>query len=343
VRLSLDLGVQHALHSELRDARRRYAASAAAGIILDVRSGEVLAASSLPDFDPHRPATAQAPEVFNRLTGGTFELGSIFKVFTAALALEQGATLATTYDTTTPLVEAGRTIRDHHAAPWPLTLQEIFVRSSNVGAARIALSAGGKRLRALLARIGATGALSTEAGTVAAVQFPETWKRVHTMTAAYGHGIAVAPLQFAVAAASLVNGGRELQPTFLAVKPDMPKPVYAAVVKPRTSKLITKLMRLNVTSRRGTGRAAAAKGYRVGGKTGTAELASAGGYRKNAVISSFVATFPTDAPRYLSLVVIFEPQRTKATRGRITASVTAAPVTGRLIARIAPLLNVLPR
>ena len=343
VRLSLDLGVQFALHSELSAARERFSATAAAGVVLDVRTGEILAASSLPDFDPHRPATALAPEALDRLSAGTFELGSIFKVFTAALALERGATLATVYDTATPLIEGGRTIRDHHPASRPLSLKEIFVRSSNVGAARIALAAGGRRLRSLWARIGAIGALSTEAGQVSAPQMPENWKRIHTTTAAYGHGIAVAPLQFAVAAASLVNGGRELQPTYLAVRSDMARPVYATVVTPRTSDLITKLMRHNVTSRNGTGRAAAVKGYRVGGKTGTAELASASGYRKNAVISSFVATFPTDAPQFLSLVVIFEPKRKKATGGRISASATAAPTTGRLIARIAPMLNVLPR
>ncbi|MEW5964271.1 MAG: penicillin-binding protein 2 [Pseudomonadota bacterium] len=338
---ALDTGVQHALESELSDAVMRHAAKGAAGLVLDVDTGEVIATASLPTVDPADPTAAQSPAKLDRIAGGSYELGSIFKTFTVAMALEEGGVgLDTMVDTTAPL-EVGRfRIDDLHPAGRPLTVAEVFVRSSNVGAAQLALAAGPERQRRFLERLGLTRPMSTDVGPVAPPQVPARWDRAETITISYGHGIAVAPLQLAAAAAALVNGGYEVAPTYLKRAP-VAASERKRVVSAETSARIRELMRRNVAEPGGTGRRAAAEGYRVGGKTGTAELAVAGGYDKRAVLSSFLAAFPIDAPRYLTLVLLFEPKPAPETGG-VTGGLTAAPVTSRVVSRIAPLLGVLP-
>lgn len=338
---ALDTGVQHALESELSDAVMRHAAKGAAGLVLDVDTGEVIATASLPTVDPADPTAAQSPAKLDRIAGGSYELGSIFKTFTVAMALEEGGVgLDTMVDTTTPL-EVGRfRIDDLHPAGRPLTVAEVFVRSSNIGAAQLALAAGPERQRRFLERLGLTRPMSTDVGPVAPPQVPARWDRAETITISYGHGIAVAPLQLAAAAAALVNGGYEVAPTYLKRAP-VAASERKRVVSAETSARIRELMRRNVAEPGGTGRRAAAEGYRVGGKTGTAELAVAGGYDKRAVLSSFLAAFPIDAPRYLTLVLLFEPKPAPETGG-VTGGLTAAPVTSRVVSRIAPLLGVLP-
>lgn len=349
--LSLDLGVQHDLHAVLSDALKRYRAKAASGVVLDVKTGEIVAAVSLPDVDPARPAQAIDPKRRDRLAGGTYELGSVFKAFTIAMALDSGAaTLSKTYDVTRPLLLGRKLLTEHHAPNRPISVREVFIYSSNVGAAMMGQEAGPQRQRAFLARMGLLSPMRTEAGPVAKPSLPRRWSKVATATISYGHGLAVSPLQFATAAAALVNGGIRIKASFL---PTIPKdkaggPMGDAapssrVLSAATSASLRQIMRLNVTSRHGTGRRAASPGYRVGGKTGTAEIASKNGYAKKSVVSSFLAAFPMDAPRYLTLVSIFQPKGTTGQPGRITASVNAAPATARLVRRIAPLLAVYPR
>jgi cell division protein FtsI (penicillin-binding protein 3) len=217
----------------------------------------------------------------------------------------------------------------------------VFLYSSNVGAGMLALQAGTERQRDFLAKLGLLEPMHTEAGNVARPQLPESWGRAETITIAYGHGLAVAPLQFAAAAAAVVNGGERLTPTLL-LRPEAP-PKAERIVSEATSASLRELMRLGVTHKAGTGRRAEAEGYGVGGKTGTAEMPGRGGYREKSVISSFLGAFPMEAPRYVTLVMLFEPHGTGETRGRITAGVNAAPVTARIVERIAPLLGVLPR
>ncbi|MEZ5908433.1 MAG: penicillin-binding protein 2 [Hyphomicrobiaceae bacterium] len=343
LRLSIDLGVQFAVRAELGDALRRYKADAAAALVLDIDSGEILAASSLPDFDPNRPADRDPRRDLDRLTAGTYELGSIMKLVTVARHLASGGSLDRRYDTAKAIKEGRFTITDPHPADRPLSVREIFVRSSNVGAALLALEAGPQQQRDFLTRSGVLARVQLETGKVAAPQVPARWERIETITIGYGHGIAVAPMQFAAAAAALLNGGRSVQPTWLKRSGDARPAQGPPVIPPAASARLLEIMRLNVTSASGTGRRADAPGYEVGGKTGTAELAVAKGYSKSRVISSFLAVFPASRPRYLVLTMIFEPKPTPETASRITASVNAAPVTGRLIGRIAPLLGVLPR
>ena len=341
VRLSLDLGVQHSVTEELRRAMTRYTATAAAGLVLDIHTGGIVAAVSLPSVDSNRPAEALDPARPDRLQGGVFELGSIFKMLTIAMALDDGrATLDTTYDVTRP-IEIGRfTIKDQHPSSVPFSVRDIFLHSSNVGAGLMALESGTERQLLFLARLGLTEPIRTETGPVAPPLLPQRWDRIETVTISYGHGLAVAPMQFAAAAAVLLNGGRRVTPTYLAVENSKPG---EAVVSPATSAAIAEVMRLNVTAQAGTGRRAEVAGYRVGGKTGTAEMPGADGYRRRAVIASFIGALPMDQPRYLTLVTLFEPQPNEETRGQITAAVNAAPVTARIVTRIAPILGVLPR
>ncbi len=349
VRLSLDLGVQHSVADELQSAMTRYAATAAAGLVLDIRNGEIVAAVSLPSVDPNRPAEALDPARPERLQGGVFELGSIFKLLTVAMALEDGrATLDKIYDVTKPL-EIGRfTIKDAHPSPSPLSVRDIFLHSSNVGAGLMALEGGTERQLMFLARMGLTEPMRIETGTVAPPLLPKRWDRIETVTISYGHGLAVAPLQFAAVAAALLNGGHRVTPTYIATGNEVGsattrEALREAILAPATSAAIREIMRLNVTSKNGTGHRADVTGYRVGGKTGTAEMPGENGYQRRSVIASFAGALPMDEPRYLTLVTLFEPQPTAETRGQITAAVNAAPVTARIITRIAPILGILPR
>ncbi|MFM9845730.1 MAG: peptidoglycan D,D-transpeptidase FtsI family protein [Hyphomicrobiaceae bacterium] len=340
VGLSIDLGVQQALASELKEALTRYQASGAAGLVMDVTTGELVAAVSLPELDPEKPVEAQADGRLDRLSTGVYELGSIFKILTVAMALdEKTATLDKVYDVREPLKFGQHTINDLHPLGRPLSMRDVFIHSSNVGAGMIALEAGSARQIGFLSRFGLLSGARTEVGPVAAPIVPKRWGEIETVTIAYGHGLATTPVHFSAAVAALVNGGTHVTPTALARRKDV---AHARLVSAQTSASIRDLLRLNVTSPHGTGRRAEVAGYRVGGKTGTAEMPGKGGYQRKAVISSFVAAFPMDAPRFLTFVSLFEPRASEETKGQITAGLNAAPLTGRLIARVAPLLDVLP-
>jgi cell division protein FtsI (penicillin-binding protein 3) len=341
VRLSLDLGAQHSLEDELRLAMSRYQAKAAAGLVMDIETGELLASASLPGLDPSFPLEARDPDRVDRIQGGTYELGSIFKTFTIAMALENGKTVDTMVDVTQPLTAGRFTITDTHPSGKPLSVADVFIHSSNVGAGMLALMAGQERQHEFFDKLGLLETQRTEAGPVAPPQVPQRVGRAEQITLSYGHGIAVAPLQVAVAAASLLNGGERVTPTFLR-RADGAASGRPRVVGAATSKIMCELFRRNVTDAHGTGKRADVPGYRVGGKTGTAELPGRGGYSEKAVISSFLAAFPMDAPKYLVLVSLFEPKGTAETKGEILAGLNAAPTAGRVIARIAPMLGVVP-
>lgn len=341
VRLSVDLSVQHAVHAELVGAMKRYKAKAAAGLVLDVHSGEIVALASLPDYDPNRRRQALDKNRFNRVTSGVYEMGSVFKVFTTAGALDSGVTsLDKGYDATHPLRVASFTINDFHAKRRWLSVPEIFIYSSNIGSAKMALDMGRKRHKEFLARLGLLGRMETEMGPTALPIVPKNWTRLNTITIAFGHGVSVTPLQLASAAATLVNGGHKIAPTFLARSREEARIQSKRVIKLQTSDLMRYLLRLNV--QKGSGRRADIAGYRVGGKTGTAEKVVNGRYSRTAVMTSFLGMFPMDAPEYLVLVVLDEPQRVAETNGQATAGLNAAPTAGRIVERIGPMLGVTP-
>jgi len=341
VELSIDLGVQHALREELTAAMQRYRASAAAAMVMDVETGEILAMSSLPDFDPNHRSQALDKARYNRLLTGVFELGSIFKLFTIAAGLDLGvAGISGGYDASQPLRVASFTINDFHGKGRWLSIPEIFIYSSNIGSAKLALDIGVPRHKKFLKKMGFLDRIDTELGETAQPLVPADWQKLTTMTIAYGHGLSVTPLHAVTAAASVVNGGFAVEPTFLK-QPAGAKPQQERILKASTSRHMRKLLRLNVL--KGSGRRAKAQGFRVGGKTGTAEKVMNGRYAKNRLLTSFLSVFPADEPKYVVLVMLDEPHGTEETKGKATAGLNAAPTTGRIIQRIAGLLGVAPK
>ncbi len=343
-RLSLDVRVQHALTSEIQKAVDLFRAKAGAGVVLDINTAEVLAMASLPDFNPNDPKQAQEQIRMNRVTGAVYELGSVIKAVTFAMALDAGVTtLKGRYDARYPLVIGSARIHDFHAQKRILTVTEVFLHSSNIGAARMALDVGLKGHQAFLRKVGLFDRMITELPEAAAPLLPKRWSKLATVTAAFGHGFAVQPLQGAAVTASLLNGGRLIRPTFLKRERDAVDGFAKQVIKPETSETMRYLFRLN--AQKGTARKAAAEapGYRVGGKTGTAEKVIRGRYSKNHRLTSFIGAFPMDDPKYVVLVMLDEPQALKATYGYATSGWNAVPTAGKVIARIAPILGVQPR
>ena len=342
VSISLDLGVQHVLREELGRAIATYQAKAASGIVVDVHSGEVVALVSLPDFDPHRREQALDKDRQDRINFGVYEMGSVFKVFTIAGVLDLGlASMRSSYDASSPIHYASFTISDFHGKNRRLSVPEVFIYSSNIGAAKMALHMGVDRHRAFLKKLGLMSRIPTELGESAMPIVPPHWQKLNTMTIAFGHGLSVTPLQLAAASLPLVNGGIAVTPTFLPRSREEGMSGGERVLKAQTSASILKMMRLNVL--KGTAKRAEAEGYRMGGKTGTAEKVVGGRYSRSALMTSFLAAFPTDAPEYFLLVMLDEPQRVAASNNQATAGVNAAPTAGKIVARIAPILGVAPR
>lgn len=338
--MSLDIRVQYALTDELEAAMSAHQAIGAAGLVMDVNTGEIVALASLPDYDPNDIRGAGGIERFNRATQGVYELGSTFKTFTFAAALDQGvATLNDGYDATKPLRVARFIINDDHPKARFLNLPEIFAYSSNIGTAQMALDLGGERQQEFLRDLGMLEPASLELTEVGSPLYPATWRKSSIMTISYGHGIAVSPVQLASGIAAMVNGGR-LIPATLATH-DNGWREGRQVISPATSRKIRQLLRLAVT--KGTGGRADAVGYRVGGKTGTAEKAVAGGYDRKALISSFIGVFPMDDPQYVVFALLDEPRGTKETFGYRAGGWVAAPVVKNVILRTAPLLGVAPK
>ncbi len=341
VRLSVDLRVQHVVRDELVKAMERYRAIAAAGIVLDAKTGEVVAMSSLPDYDPNDRSEALEKDRLNRATGGVFEMGSVFKAFTTAMALDSGAvTINDSFDATRPLRAAGRTITDFHGKNRILSVPEIFIYSSNIGTAKMMLATGVARQKEFMERLHLTKRLQTELPENAAPLLPPKWNELAAMTISFGHGLSVTPMQTAVAAAAMVNGGSLLPPTFVPRTPEEVKTLKKQVISPEVSRMMRYLFRLNVLS--GSGRRADVPGYTVGGKTGTAEKIENGVYVSNKRRNSFLSAFPMDDPRYVVLVVLDEPKSEREGIGA-TAGLNTAPTTGAIIRRAAPMLGVMPR
>jgi cell division protein FtsI (penicillin-binding protein 3) len=336
--LSLDTRVQYALEEEVESAMETYSAVGAAGLVMDAYTGEVVAMTSLPNFDPHRPGQAPADARFNRSTLGVYEMGSVFKLFNTAIALETGtSTLNSVYDATEPLAIGGFRIRDYHAENRWLTLPEILVHSSNIGSARMAMAFGGENQRKYLKKLGMLDKPQIELPEVGGPLVPNPWREINTMTISFGHGLAVTPLQVVSGISTLVNGGIRRPATIL--KQDG-APAGERVFSQKTSDLMRRLMRLVVTD--GSGKKAEVAGYFLGGKTGTSEKLVNGRYVKNARMSTFVAAFPMQDPKYVVLVTLDEPKGTKETYGFATAGWVSAPAVGKVVTRIAPLLGIEP-
>ncbi|MEW6644035.1 MAG: penicillin-binding protein 2 [Pseudomonadota bacterium] len=342
VELAVDLRVEHALRDELIKAKDKFHAKAASGIVSNVRTGEIVAMVSLPDFDPNNPKEANDPDRINRLTTGVYEMGSTFKAFTLAMALDSGKiSLNSMWDARGNLHYGKFTIHDSHPLGRAINTKEVFTYSSNIGAARIALSQGVEAHKAFLTKMGQLQRLRTELPESAAPLVPRRWGELNTVTISFGQGLSVAPLQAVMGINALVNGGYLIPPTFLKRSEEEAATLARRVVKTETSDKMRYLMRLNAEV--GTAKTADVKGYYVGGKTGTSEKVINGRYAKKRVLNSFTAIMPADNPHYQILVMIDEPQALPETHGFITSGWNAVPTGGKVIARIAPLLGMEPR
>ncbi|GHB31398.1 peptidoglycan glycosyltransferase [Pseudovibrio japonicus] len=340
VALSVDLRVQHAVRDELRRSMEYYQAKAAMGVVLKVDTGEVIAMTSLPDFDPNNRQQALEKKRMNRVTGGVFEMGSIFKGITIAMALDSGKVkLEDGFDATKPIRVSGRTINDYYGKHRVLTVPEVFVYSSNIGTIKIMQKAGIEEQKKFLERLGLTEKLHTEMPGVAKPLLPPKWNELAAMTISFGHGLGITPLQMAVAGATLVNGGKYLEPTFLPRSQEEADKLAKQVIKPETSEILRYLNRENV--KRGSGRRAAVAGYDVGGKTGTAQKVVNGRYIEGLYLNSFMSAFPISNPQYLVLILLDEPQKVEG-QHFATAGWNAVPTTASVIRRIAPMLGVVP-
>jgi len=341
VALSIDVRVQGALEDELRKGMLATNAIGAAGIVLDADTGEVMAMASLPEFDPNTAGASGAENVFNRVTNGVYELGSTFKPITIAAAIDAGVVrdLSKVWDAT-PVQVGKRSLKDLKPKGAGLNVPQALVYSSNTVTARVADELGADRLRATLVDLGMDQRPFIELPARGKPLFPRgNWARITNMTVSYGHGLAVTPLHLASAYAAMVNGGIWRPATLMKLDPkDVPR--GRRVFKESTSSRMRQMLRM--ISMYGTGRSANAAGYRVGGKTGSAEKNSGGVYNKTSLVSSFAAAFPLDRPRYVVVVVMDEPRGTAASSFQRTAAYTAAPVVGKLVPRIGPMLDVLP-
>lgn len=338
--LSIDVRVQHVLEHELSQSMKKFRAIGAAGLVMDVNTGEIVAMSSLPSFDPNQPGSIPQDLRFNRTTLGVYEMGSTFKIFTTAMALDAGTvTLRGGYDATKPIRIARFTIKDYHAKKRWLSVPEIFMYSSNIGTVKMALDVGISGHRKFLSKIGMMKSVAVELSETGAPLSPNRWREINSMTISFGHGLAVSPLHLVAGVSAMVNGGIYRTPTL--VRRDRGETVPGKrVITEETSLKMRRLMRLVVEQ--GTGRKASAPGYLVGGKTGTAEKVSGRGYKKKALISSFVAAFPMNEPRYVVLAMLDEAKGTKETFGYATGGWVAAPVVGAVVRRIAPVLGLRP-
>ncbi|MDB5393843.1 MAG: ftsI [Rhodospirillales bacterium] len=348
LRLSIDIRLQHMLHREVAAQVEEFHAMGGGGLIMDTHTGEILAMVSLPDFDPEQPGAEPKPAPgepdphFNRMTLGVYEMGSIFKVFNTALALDSGKVKLTDYFDAWHPIKIGRfTIHDFKGDELPgySSVAKIFEISSNIGSAQMVKQVGPEAQEQFMDKLGLTKKMSLEVPEVGTPGIPRPWRPINMLTIAFGHGISVTPVQLVSAICAVANGGI-LRPATLIQRPDGAVPQGVRVISEETSDTMRRLMRLVVTG--GTAKQFGnVPGYLVGGKTGTAEKIMLGSYAKrHANLSSFVGVFPMTDPRYAVFVTIDEPHGNKKSAGFETGGWVAAPAVARVISSMGPLLGV---
>ena len=336
--LSVDMRVQYAVADELQKGMERFEALSNAGVVLNIKTGEIISMVSLPNFDPNDPGATLPETRFNHASMSTYDLGSVFKPLTMAMALEdEVSTLTELYPVQKPFKVRNKFIRDDHPSKVPLAMPQILAESSNRGTAMLALKIGGEQQRKYLKDLGLMDRVPFELSESAKPQIQDRWIDLTTVTVSYGHGIAVTPLSLAAAIGATLNDGLYVTPTLM--RRDAAHPITTRrVFSSKTSKTTRDMMRYVATH--GTGKKARVKGYGVMGKTGTAEKPSVGGYDQKRLVTSFVAAFPYEDPTYVVMITYDEPKAVEGTHGWATAGWNAAPTAGAVIERIAPMLGV---
>ncbi|QPB21857.1 penicillin-binding protein 2 [Rhizobium sp. 007] len=340
VKLSIDLRVQNIVRDVVINAVTNYEAKGAGAVVLNIHTGEVLGMASAPDFDPNNPEEGAKEGWLNRMSNGTFEMGSTFKTFSTAMALDSGkVSINDSFDASRPIRIGGFTINDFHGQRRWLTVPEIFEYSSNIGTAKMIDIVGMDLQKDYLTRFGLLTKMRTELPEVKMPSQPKVWKKINSITISFGHGVSTTPLQTAVAGAALVNGGKLIEPTFLPRTRDQADETAEVVVKKSTSDEIRYLFKLN--GLKGSGRNADVPGFNVGGKTGTADKVVNGRYANDLNFNAFIAAFPIDSPQYVVLTFCDEPHNGE--KGQNIAAYTAAPMVKNIIRRAAPILGIEPQ
>jgi cell division protein FtsI (penicillin-binding protein 3) len=348
VNLSIDLRVQHVLYQQLSDSLVRYKAIAAAGAMMDIKTGEIIGMVSLPDYDPNNPQSAfedfmgKKNQRFNRVTSGIYELGSTFKTVTMAAALDSGKVKITdTFDARYGVRFGRFTIDDFHGKHRVLTLPEVFKYSSNIGTIKAMQQMGKEDFRAFLTKLGFDTQVTIELPEKRMPTIPEKFSEIVAATSSFGHGLSISPMHMLRAVAAFANDGNMVTPTLFKRSEDEARKLYTPVISSRTSAQMRYLMRLNALEGSGTRMNKEAAGYRAGGKTGTAEKVVDGQYSANKTLTVFSSAFPLDNPRYAMIIMVDEPQKENAQSGN-TAGWNAGEITGRVVAQVAPMLGISP-
>jgi len=336
VALSLDMRVQYALADELHQSRETFGAASASGVVMNIKTGEIIAMASLPNFDPNNPGATLPETRFNHAAMSTYDLGSVFKPLTMAMALEDNvATKFEMFDVQKPYKVRYKYIRDDHPSDVPLNMTGILAESSNRGTAMLAQRIGAESQKAHMRNLGLLDRVPYELAESARPQVQDNWGELATVTISYGHGLSVTPLALTTAIGAMLNDGVYIAPTVL--RRDASSEVQTRrVFRSDVSRDVRDMMREVVTV--GTGKKANIDGYGVMGKTGTAEKPSLGGYDQKRLVTSFVAAFPYSDPTYAMIVTLDEPKAVEGTYGYATAGWNAAPTAGKIIARIGPIL-----
>lgn len=335
--LTIDSGIQDTIRSQLKEAVTKFNAEGATAVLMNVKTSEIIALVSIPDFDPNSNSFPTERSQFNFTTAGVYEPGSVFKVFNAAMGLESGKIkVADKFDATKPLKLRYNTIKDYRGENRWLNLSEVLIYSSNIGSAQIALKVGKSEQQNFMENLGFFKPMEIEIPEKAKPIVPRRWGEETTATVSYGYGISVTPLHIITAFSSVVNGGIYHKPTL--VKTDNLKDAGHRVISYETSKSMRELLRLVVTE--GSGKRANVTGYEVAGKTGTANKLVNGKYIDKKVMTTFVSTFPASNPEYSLLIMLDEPKSTKETWGFVTSGWNTVPTANKIITAIAPQLNV---
>lgn len=334
--LSMDSRVQFALADELMKSVEHFSALSGAGVVLDIKTGEIIALASVPEFNANAAGDSPPSHRFNKAAMSTYDLGSVFKPLTMAMALEDGLTTRDEkFPVHLPYKVLDKFIRDDHPASEPLTLDYVLAESSNRGTAMLAQRIGKERQQHYLSELGLFDRVPYELAESARPQIQDFWGEMATVTVSYGHGLAVTPLALVTAIGALLNDGVYVAPT--VIKRDAVHALDARrVFSSDVSRDLRDMMRLTVVE--GTGKNANVPGFGVMGKTGTAEKPARGGYDKKRLVTSFVAAFPYSDPRYALIVTLDEPKAVEGTYGYATAGWNAAPTAGAVIERIGPML-----
>lgn len=339
---SFDVRLQYAAYKALHHAIDKFSAIGGGAIIVDIKTGEVLAAVSAPDYDPLNYGNSASNKIFNRLTQGVYEMGSTFKIFsTAAYLREKEHSIADKFDTSKPLRIGRFAIHDYHPENRKMSVADIFLHSSNIGTALMARTIGTDKLKTVFTQLGLTTAIDKNGIKTATPLLPSVWREANTLTASYGHGIAVSPMHLMQAFIRTIGGGTLTDLSLFRMDDTKKQTIQTRFLDEKTADIMPRLLRLGVTH--GTGQFAGLKGYQIGGKTGTAEkIAQTGGYSQKRLISSFIGAFPMHNPQYAIFVMVDEPQPRKDTFGYATGGWVAAPAVREIVASMARILSIPP-